>query len=75
MLKDLQKWSLDRDSSSTVLWLFGPAGAGKSAIMRTLSHRLQRAGQLGGCFFFKRAHTKRGNEKALFCDHCVSACH
>ncbi|KAF9059619.1 hypothetical protein BDP27DRAFT_464637 [Rhodocollybia butyracea] len=67
MLEDLQKWSQETDpASSRILWLFGPAGAGKSAIMRTLSHQLQSTGRLGGCFFFKRGHQTRGNAKVLF---------
>ncbi|KAF9077747.1 hypothetical protein BDP27DRAFT_488182 [Rhodocollybia butyracea] len=66
MLKDLQDWSLETDPTSSILWLFGPAGSGKSAIMRNLSHQLQSTGRLGGCFFFKRAHPTRGNAKALF---------
>ncbi|KAF9067162.1 hypothetical protein BDP27DRAFT_1423183 [Rhodocollybia butyracea] len=67
MLEDLQKWSQETDpASSCILWLFGPAGAGKSAIMRTLSHQLQSTGRLGGCFFFKRGHQTRGNAKVLF---------
>ncbi|KAJ7721873.1 hypothetical protein B0H16DRAFT_1738008 [Mycena metata] len=47
-------------------WLHGPAGAGKSAIMQTLSRRLQGVGRLGGAFFFKRHHPTRGNAKVLF---------
>ncbi|KAF9071156.1 hypothetical protein BDP27DRAFT_1446445, partial [Rhodocollybia butyracea] len=68
MLIDLQKWSLGlKDPTSHhILWLFGPAGAGKSAIMRTLSRQLQRADRLGGCFFFKRGHQTRGNARVLF---------
>ncbi|KAJ7902259.1 hypothetical protein B0H13DRAFT_760277 [Mycena leptocephala] len=49
-----------------VLWLHGPAGAGKSAIMRTFAERLADAGQLGGSFFFKRGHATRGNAQKLF---------
>ncbi|KAF9077755.1 hypothetical protein BDP27DRAFT_488473 [Rhodocollybia butyracea] len=66
MLEDLQEWSQETDPTSSILWLFGPAGAGKSAIMRTLSSQLQDTGRLGGCFFFKRGHPTRGNAKALF---------
>ncbi|KAE9391302.1 hypothetical protein BT96DRAFT_1061109 [Gymnopus androsaceus JB14] len=52
MLKDLQEWTLGTDpTSDNILWLYGPAGAGKSAIMQTLSCQLQDAGRLGGCFF------------------------
>ncbi|KAJ7248347.1 hypothetical protein C8J57DRAFT_1672817 [Mycena rebaudengoi] len=46
-----------------VLWLHGPAGAGKSALMRTLAERLATSGHLGGSFFFKRGHPTRGNAR------------
>ncbi|KAF7325367.1 NACHT domain-containing protein [Mycena sanguinolenta] len=49
-----------------VLWLYGPAGAGKSAIMQTLATQLRNAGRLGGSFFFKCGHATRGNAKTLF---------
>ncbi|KAJ6583328.1 hypothetical protein B0H10DRAFT_1926221 [Mycena sp. CBHHK59/15] len=80
MLQKLWNWStnseslVDSDSeaevltekSTPILWVYGPLGAGKSAIMQTLSRRLQAAGRLGGSFFFKRGHATRGNAKALF---------
>ncbi|KAF7372807.1 NACHT domain-containing protein [Mycena sanguinolenta] len=66
MLEDLRQWALDPDPETTILWLFGPAGAGKSAIMQTLARQLQDVGRLGGCFFFKRGHATRGNAKTLF---------
>ncbi|KAF7375587.1 putative nwd2 protein [Mycena sanguinolenta] len=66
MLEDLREWALDADPENTILWLWGPAGAGKSAIMQTLAGQLQDAGRLGGCFFFKRGHATRGNAKTLF---------
>ncbi|KAJ7920034.1 hypothetical protein B0H13DRAFT_220380 [Mycena leptocephala] len=49
-----------------VLWLHGPAGAGKSAIMRTFAERLANDKRLGGSFFFKRGHVTRGNAQKLF---------
>ncbi|KAJ6456909.1 hypothetical protein C8R45DRAFT_568751 [Mycena sanguinolenta] len=66
MLKDLCKWALDPRPKTTILWLHGPAGAGKSAIMRTLATQFHKDGRLGGCFFFKRGHATRGNSKTLF---------
>ncbi|KAJ6467887.1 hypothetical protein C8R45DRAFT_909687 [Mycena sanguinolenta] len=65
-MQDLHEWSLETDSSSTILWLHSPAGAGKSAIMQTFASELQTAGRLGGSFFFKRDHATRGNAKTLF---------
>ncbi|KAJ6551280.1 hypothetical protein B0H19DRAFT_1378054 [Mycena capillaripes] len=49
-----------------LLWLYGPAGAGKSAIAQSLCQKLQREGSLGGAFFFQRGHSSRGNGKRLF---------
>ncbi|KAJ7629063.1 hypothetical protein FB45DRAFT_748963 [Roridomyces roridus] len=54
------------DPGVRVLWLHGPAGAGKSAIMHTLCQRLQDTGRLGGSFFFKRGHPTRNNGRILF---------
>ncbi|KAF7372899.1 NACHT domain-containing protein [Mycena sanguinolenta] len=54
------------DPGCSIVWLYGPAGAGKSAIMQTLCGYLDTAGRLGGSFFFKRGHATRGNAKTLF---------
>ncbi|KAJ7215390.1 hypothetical protein GGX14DRAFT_442873 [Mycena pura] len=54
------------DVEPSILWVHGPAGAGKSAIMTTLAHRLENENRLGGAFFFKRGHPTRGNAKVLF---------
>ncbi|KAJ6465445.1 hypothetical protein C8R45DRAFT_939635 [Mycena sanguinolenta] len=58
MLEDLRRWTLIKKPKPTVLWLYGPAGAGKSAIMQTLARKLQDAGRLG--------HGTRGNGQAVF---------
>ncbi|KAJ7721385.1 hypothetical protein B0H16DRAFT_375863 [Mycena metata] len=66
MLDKLYSWCTEDDTEHPICWLHGPAGAGKSAIMQTLSRRLQDAHRLGGAFFFKRHHPIRGNAKVLF---------
>ncbi|KAF7378249.1 NACHT domain-containing protein [Mycena sanguinolenta] len=66
MMQKLNEWSMETDPSTTILWLHGPAGAGKSAIMQTFCSELQAARRLGGSFFFKRDHATRGNAKSLF---------
>ncbi|KAJ7474297.1 hypothetical protein FB451DRAFT_1133691, partial [Mycena latifolia] len=53
-------------SGSEIVWVNGPAGAGKSAVMQTLCQHLQQAGRLGGSFFFKRDHSIRASAKVLF---------
>ncbi|KAJ7618019.1 hypothetical protein FB45DRAFT_705394, partial [Roridomyces roridus] len=54
------------DQKVRILWLYGPAGAGKSAIMQTLCQRLRDSGRLGGSYFFKRGHPTRSNDRVLF---------
>lgn len=65
MLDKLYNWCTS-NIEHPICWLHGPAGAGKSAIMQTLSRRLKDTGHLGGAFFFKRHHPTRGNAKVLF---------
>ncbi|KAJ6570453.1 hypothetical protein DFH09DRAFT_917089 [Mycena vulgaris] len=66
MLDSLYNWAITDTSTRSIRWLHGPAGAGKSAIMQSLCHRLQQAGRLGESFFFKRGHLTRGSARALF---------
>ncbi|KAJ7431363.1 hypothetical protein B0H11DRAFT_1762286, partial [Mycena galericulata] len=66
MLDGIYKWSSEQDPGSRVLWLRGPAGAGKSAIAQSLCQKLEVEGRLGGSFFFKRGHSSRGNANKLF---------
>ncbi|KAJ6553250.1 hypothetical protein B0H19DRAFT_949274 [Mycena capillaripes] len=40
LLKNLYQWATEPDSTYTIRWLHGPAGAGKSAVMQTLCGKL-----------------------------------
>ncbi|KAJ7088709.1 hypothetical protein C8R44DRAFT_649363 [Mycena epipterygia] len=66
MLGNLWNWSSDEDPDSSILWLHGPAGSGKSAIAQSFCQTLEAEGRLAGSFFFKRGHPSRGNAKKLF---------
>ncbi|KAJ6566163.1 hypothetical protein B0H19DRAFT_707208 [Mycena capillaripes] len=66
ILNHIYNWAVDRHSACSIFWLYGPAGAGKSAIMQTLCRRLDEEHRLGGSFFFQRNHATRGNAKVLF---------
>lgn len=46
--------------NSPVTWLYGPAGAGKSAIAQTIAQKLHARGKLAASFFFSR---ERGSER------------
>ncbi|KAJ7118203.1 hypothetical protein C8R44DRAFT_563232, partial [Mycena epipterygia] len=72
MLDNLWNWTCGINSffaanpSSNILWLYGPAGAGKSAIVQSLCERLDAESCVAASFFFKRGHASRGNGNRLF---------
>ncbi|KAJ7190616.1 hypothetical protein GGX14DRAFT_381988 [Mycena pura] len=66
LLEDLRRWSLDTSPDSSLLWLHGSAGAGKSAIAQQFAGDLHTQGRLGATFFFKRGHPTRGIWNRLF---------
>ncbi|KAJ7090119.1 hypothetical protein C8R44DRAFT_564815, partial [Mycena epipterygia] len=66
ILTDFFDWSSSDDTKSRLLWLYGPAGAGKSAIAQSFCQNLAAEQRLGGSFFFKRGHPSRGRAMKLF---------
>ncbi|KAJ7238075.1 hypothetical protein B0H12DRAFT_1254449 [Mycena haematopus] len=66
MLEDLYEWSSETDATSDVFWLYGPAGAGKSAIAQSFCTKLGSEQRLGASFFFKRGHLSHGIGLKLF---------
>jgi hypothetical protein len=65
VLKKIMDWVKDADKVALVLWLYGPAGAGKSAIAQTIAELLEEAGLLAAAFFFSRNAAGRDNKTPL----------
>ncbi|KAJ7117041.1 hypothetical protein C8R44DRAFT_983337 [Mycena epipterygia] len=65
ILEELRSWSTDINPDSTILWLHGSAGMGKSAIAQMFAGHCQQEGRLGASFFFRRGHPKRGTWNGL----------
>lgn len=59
-------WIKDPSSCEPILWLYGPAGAGKSAIAQTIAELAEEAGKLGATLFFSRGAPGRGTADQLF---------
>ncbi|KAJ7479604.1 hypothetical protein FB451DRAFT_1239394 [Mycena latifolia] len=53
-LEILQHWAESASESVPIMWLHGPAGAGKSAIAQTMAERWSFEEKLGAAFFFGR---------------------
>jgi len=60
-LRRLSNWAKDSESPASVTWLHGPAGAGKSAIARSLAQILDNDSLLAGSFFFFRTDSRRNS--------------
>ncbi|KAJ7788608.1 hypothetical protein B0H14DRAFT_2947922 [Mycena olivaceomarginata] len=66
VLSDLCAWSRDGRREGSLLWLYGSAGMGKSAVAQTFAANCETEGTLGASFFFKRQDGGRGTWKGLF---------
>ena len=64
ILQEIMDWVEDIDRQSKFLWLYGPAGTGKSAIEQTTAELCYRMNFLTASFFFSRSITDR-NKKTL----------
>lgn len=65
ILELIDQWSTDPQGEK-IFWLSGMAGTGKSAIARTLAHKLSEKKQPGASFFFFRGRGDRGNASKFF---------
>ncbi|KAH9479243.1 hypothetical protein JR316_0007831 [Psilocybe cubensis] len=67
IIERLTKWvkSERKSLSSSLLWLHGPAGVGKSALMQQLGLLMQEKNEHAASFFFSRTSTGRNNGNSL----------
>jgi len=65
VLKKIMDWVKVANKVALFLWLYGPAGAGKSAIAQTIAELLEKAGLLAAAFFFSRNAAGRSTKAPL----------
>ena len=55
-IDDITAWTthIDQSSQHRLLWMWGPAGVGKSAIAKSCAEKTVEKGRLGASFFFSR---------------------
>ncbi|KDR71958.1 hypothetical protein GALMADRAFT_30531, partial [Galerina marginata CBS 339.88] len=58
-------WIEDGQKTSFIMWLNGPAGAGKSAIAQEIAELFHKWGRLAASFFWSRYAAARNNEERL----------
>jgi NACHT domain len=62
ILKRIMLWVDDPANEAQIMWMFGPAGAGKSAIAQSIAEMCFQQGKLAASFFFSRNASGRDNE-------------
>ncbi|KAF8817188.1 hypothetical protein BYT27DRAFT_6948895 [Phlegmacium glaucopus] len=65
VLEYIMKWINDLNRLCLFLWLYGPAGAGKSAIAQTIAEKCHELKILAASFFFSRTAVGRNDESRL----------
>ncbi|KIL56000.1 hypothetical protein M378DRAFT_53118, partial [Amanita muscaria Koide BX008] len=65
VLKRLRDWFDNPSSTERIFWLYGPAGAGKSAIAQTIARTHARP-KVAASFFFFRSDVNRNDGNRLF---------
>ena len=62
VLKRIMLWVDDPANEAQIMWMFGPAGAGKSAIAQSIAEMCFEQEKLAASFFFSRNASGRNNE-------------
>uniref|UniRef100_A0A8H7XLX0 Nephrocystin 3-like N-terminal domain-containing protein n=1 Tax=Psilocybe cubensis TaxID=181762 RepID=A0A8H7XLX0_PSICU len=65
IINEILEWMSNADEESSVMWLYGPAGAGKSALSQTLAEMNQDQKRLLASFFFSRTAANRSDGRLL----------
>jgi len=65
ILQEIMDWIEDLDRQTRFLWLYGPAGAGKSAIEQTIAELCYQMNFLAASFFFSRSIGDRNKKTYL----------
>ncbi|KJA14781.1 hypothetical protein HYPSUDRAFT_48846 [Hypholoma sublateritium FD-334 SS-4] len=65
ILSKIMDWARGPHNLRLLMWIYGPAGSGKSAIMQTIAELCEEAGILGGSFFFFRTAGRRNIKNHL----------
>lgn len=66
ILEHIMQWIFGyKDKDARILWLYGPAGAGKSAILQSISEHCADLNILLASFFFNRSDDTRNHPNSL----------
>ncbi|KDR76535.1 hypothetical protein GALMADRAFT_449836 [Galerina marginata CBS 339.88] len=65
IINDILDWVSNDDEFASIMWLYGPAGTGKSALAQTVAEICREHKRLVATFFFSRTATNRSDGRIL----------
>ncbi|KAF8149093.1 hypothetical protein B0H34DRAFT_827780, partial [Crassisporium funariophilum] len=65
VIRDIMHWVEELEKERNFMWVHGPVGAGKSAILQTIAELCYATGLLGASFFFSRTAGGRNDADRL----------
>ncbi|KAF9008220.1 hypothetical protein BDQ17DRAFT_1388780 [Cyathus striatus] len=74
VLSNIMSWVNSDNEATRIMWLYGPAGAGKSAIAQTTAEECHNEGKLVASFFFSRFRAGRNNKDGLVATIAYQIC-
>lgn len=67
IIDGIHKWAHSQEADArTLMWIYGPAGSGKTTIMQTVAETFDEEGTLAASFFFSRLSAERPVKKDNF---------
>ncbi|KAF8970336.1 hypothetical protein BDZ97DRAFT_1914653 [Flammula alnicola] len=61
IIHEIIDWITNEDDASSMMWLYGPAGAGKSALAQSIAELCRKEKRLAASFFFSRTALNRND--------------
>jgi Cdc6-like AAA superfamily ATPase len=61
----IRTWFYNEEKNELLLWVYGPAGVGKSAIMQTLADKLAKSKHLGASAFVSRPNGRNNSRQLI----------
>ncbi|KAF5314355.1 hypothetical protein D9619_011964 [Psilocybe cf. subviscida] len=67
IIEGIHKWANSQEPGAPpLMWMYGPAGSGKTTIMQTVAETFDKEGSLAVSFFFSRLSAARPTDKENF---------
>ncbi|KAF8987941.1 hypothetical protein BDQ17DRAFT_1483161 [Cyathus striatus] len=74
VLNNIMSWINSDNEATRIMWLYGPAGAGKSAISQTTAEECYNEGKLAASYFFSKFGARQNKKDGLVATIAYQLC-